>query len=107
MARWAQRRPCGVPDATGLELIRHELGDAVLDSSFLRERAVLEVRAERVRDVLAALRLKGYAFLASLNAVDYHPDGPRLAVLYELWDLARSVGVAVSLRVRSEAAVVA
>jgi len=95
-----------VPDATGLELIRHELGDAVLDTSFFRERAVLEVRPDRVRDVLAALRLKGYAFLASVHGVDYYPDEPRLGVLYELLDMARVDRVAVKLRVPSDAAAV-
>lgn len=95
-----------MPDATGLELIRHELGDAVLDTSFFRERAVLEVRPERVRDVLAALRLKGYGFLASVHGVDYYPDEPRLGVLYELLDMARVDRVAVKLRVPSDAAVV-
>jgi NADH-quinone oxidoreductase subunit C len=95
-----------VPDATGLELIRHELGDAVLDTSFFRERAVLEVRPERVRDVLAALRLKGYAFLASVHGVDYYPDEPRLGVLYELLDMARVDRVAVKLRLPSEAPIV-
>jgi NADH-quinone oxidoreductase subunit C len=95
-----------VPDATGLELIRHELGDAVLDTSFFRERAVLEVRPDRVRDVLAALRLKGYAFLASVHGVDYYPDEPRLGVVYELLDMARVDRIAVKLRVPSDAPVV-
>jgi NADH-quinone oxidoreductase subunit C len=95
-----------VPDATGLELVRHELGDAILDSSFFRERAVLEVRAERIREVLAALRRKGYGFLASLHGVDYHPDEPRLGVHYELLDMARVDRIAVKLRVPSDDAVV-
>jgi NADH-quinone oxidoreductase subunit C len=95
-----------VPDATGLELIRHELGDAVLDTSFFRERAVLEVRPDRVRDVLAALRLNGYAFLASVHGVDYYPDEPRLGVLYELLDMARVDRISVKLRVPSDEAVV-
>jgi NADH-quinone oxidoreductase subunit C len=95
-----------VPDATGLELIRHELGDAVLDTSFFRERAVLEVHPERVRDVLAALRLKGYAFLASVHGVDYYPDEPRLGVLYELLDMARVDRISVKLRLPSDAAIV-
>lgn len=94
-----------MPDATGLELIRQELGEAVLDTSFLRERAVLEIDPERVRDVLAALRLKGYGFLASLHGVDYYPREPRLGVLYELLDMSRVDRIAVKLRVRSDAAV--
>ncbi len=91
-----------MPDATGLELIRQELGDAALDTSFFRERAVLEVRAERVRDVLAALRLKGYGFLASLHGVDYYPHEPRLGVLYELLDMARVDRISVKVCVSSE-----
>jgi NADH-quinone oxidoreductase subunit C len=94
-----------VPDATGLELIRQELDEAVLDTSFFRSRAVLEIRPERVRDVLAALRLKGYGFLASLHGVDYYPQEPRLGVLYELLDMTRVDRIAVKLRVPSDAAV--
>lgn len=93
-----------MPDATGLELIRQELGEAVLDTSFFRERAVLEIRPERVRDVLAALRLKGYAFLASLHGVDYYPHEPRLGVQYELLDMARVDRIAVKLRLSTDAA---
>ena len=93
-----------MPDATGLELIRHELGDAVLDTSFFRERAVLEVRPERVRDVLGALRLKGYAFLASVHGVDYYPDEPRLGVHYELLDMDKLDRLTVKLRVPTDAA---
>jgi NADH-quinone oxidoreductase subunit C len=95
-----------VPDATGLELIRQELGEAVLDTSFFRERAVLEIEPGRVRDVLAALRLKGYGFLASLHGVDYYPHEPRLGVLYELLDMSRVDRISVKLRVPSDAAVV-
>ena len=95
-----------MPDATGLELIRQELGEAVLDTSFNRSRAMLEIRPERVRDVLAALRLKGYAFLASLHGVDYYPHEPRLGVQYELLDMARVDRIAVKLRVPSDAATV-
>lgn len=93
-----------MPDATGLELIRQELGEAVLDTSFFRERAVLEIRPERVRDVLAALRLKGYAFLASLHGVDYYPHEPRLGVQYELLDMARVDRIGVKLRLSTDAA---
>jgi NADH-quinone oxidoreductase subunit C len=94
-----------VPDATGLELIRQELGEAVLDTSFTHERAALEIAPERVRDVLAALRLKGYGFLASLHGVDYYPHEPRLGVLYELLDMTRVDRITVKLRVPTDAAV--
>ena len=91
-----------MPDATGLELIRQELGEAVLDTGFTHERAVLEIAPERVRDVLAALRLKGYGFLASLHGVDYYPHEPRLGVLYEMLDRERVDRISVKARVSTE-----
>lgn len=93
-----------MPDATGLELIRQELGSAVLDTEFFRERAVLTVGPERIRGVLAHLRLKGYGFLASLHGLDYYPQEPRLGVLYELLDMSRVDRISVKLRVPTEAA---
>jgi NADH-quinone oxidoreductase subunit C len=95
-----------VPDATELELIRQELGDAVLDTSFFRERAELEIRPESVRAVLGHLRLRGYTFLASLHGLDYYPDEPRLAVLYELLDMSDVDRITVKLRVATDAPVV-
>ncbi len=92
-----------MPDATGLELIRQELGEAVVETSFFREQAQLEVDPPRIRDVLAALRLKGYGFLASVHGVDYYPDEPRLGVIYELLDMARVDRISVKLRVPTDA----
>ncbi len=92
-----------MPDATALELIRQELGDAVLDTSFFRERATLVVDPSRIRAVLASLRRKGYASLASLHGVDYYPEEPRLGVLYELLDMSRVDRISVKLRVPSDA----
>jgi NADH-quinone oxidoreductase subunit C len=95
-----------VPDATGLELIRQELADAVLDTEFFRERATLIAAPERIRGVLAHLRLQGYGFLASLHGVDYYPDEPRLGVIYELLDMSRVDRISVKLRVPTDAAAV-
>jgi len=92
-----------VPDATGLELIRQELGAAVIDTSFFRERATLVVEPERIRTVLARLREQGYGFLASVHGVDYYPQEPRLGVIYELLDMGRVDRISVKLRVSSEA----
>jgi NADH-quinone oxidoreductase subunit C len=92
-----------VPDATGLELIRQELGGAVLDTSFFRERATLIVEPHSVRAVLAHLRLQGYAFLASVHGVDYYPEEPRLGVVYELLDMSRVDRISVKLRVPCDA----
>jgi NADH-quinone oxidoreductase subunit C len=93
-----------VPDATGLELIRQELGGSVLDTVFFRKRATLVIEPERVRPVLARLREKGYSFMASLHGVDYYPHEPRLGIVYELLDMLRVDRISVKLRVPSQAA---
>ncbi len=92
-----------MPDATGLELIAQELDDAVLDTVFFRGHGTLVVAPERIREVLAALRERGYGFLASVHGVDYLPEEPRLGVLYELLDMARVDRVTVKLRVPTDA----
>jgi NADH-quinone oxidoreductase subunit C len=93
-----------VPDATALELIGQELGDAVLDTSFFRERATLEVSPQSIRAVLGHLRVKGYAHMASLHGVDYYPEEPRLGVQYELLSMEDLDRITVKLRVPTDAA---
>jgi NADH-quinone oxidoreductase subunit C len=88
-----------VPDATGLELIAHELGEAILDTSHFRGRATLEIDPAQIRPTLEHLRGLGYAFLASLHGVDYYPEEPRLGVHYELLDMERLDRITVKLRV--------
>jgi NADH-quinone oxidoreductase subunit C len=85
-----------VPDATGLELIAHELReqipDAVEDTLYHRDTATLIVSAEHVLDVLRWLRdspAQRYHFLASLHAADNLPSEPRFAVHYELLNMQR------------------
>jgi NADH-quinone oxidoreductase subunit C len=92
-----------VPDATGLELIGKALGAAVLGKSFFRERATLDVDPAQVRAVLAQLRAKGFAFLASVHGVDYYPHEPRLGVIYELLDMRRVDRITVRARVPTDA----
>jgi len=97
-----------VPDATGLELIAHELreseGDeAVRETSFFRGRGTIEVHPEHIRAVLALLRERGFAFLASVHGVDYHPHEPRLGVHYELLDMSEVDRLTIKLRVPSDA----
>ena len=92
-----------VPDATGLELIRQELGDAVLDTVFFRDRATLIVDPSGIRGALEQLRAQGYSFMASLHGVDYYPEEPRLGVIYELLDMSRVDRITVKLRVPLDA----
>jgi len=92
-----------VPDATGLELLAAQLGDATLETVYFRERATLVVDPARIRAVLQTLRAQGYAFLASVHGVDHHPEEPRLGVVYELLDMSRVDRVTVKLRVPIDA----
>jgi NADH-quinone oxidoreductase subunit C len=91
-----------MPDATGLELLAHELGDATLETVYFRERATLVVDPAQIRSVLTTLRAKGYGFLASVHGVDHYPEEPRLGVVYELLDMSRVDRVTVKLRVSAE-----
>jgi NADH-quinone oxidoreductase subunit C len=92
-----------VPDATGLELIAHELrekdSDAVLNTEFFRDKAALIVRPDAIVEVLAHLRGKGFSFLASVHGLDYYPEEPRFGVQYELLDMHEVDRMTVKLRV--------
>jgi NADH-quinone oxidoreductase subunit C len=96
-----------MPDATGLELLAGELGDAALETVYFRNRATLIVDPARIREVLASLREKGYAFLASVHGVDHYPEEPRLGVIYELLDMDSVDRITVKLRVPLDAPTVA
>jgi NADH-quinone oxidoreductase subunit C len=102
-----------VPDAAELELIAHDLREAlgasgaedrspVLDTAHFRGRAALTVDPARIREVLSRLRARGYSFMASLHGVDYHPEEPRLGVVYELLDMHRVDRITVKVRVAGD-----
>lgn len=96
-----------MPDATGLELLAAELGDAALETVYFRNRATVVIDPAHIRSVLATLRDKGYSFLASVHGTDHFPDEPRLSVIYELLDMARVDRLTVKLRVPTDAPTVA
>jgi NADH-quinone oxidoreductase subunit C len=100
-----------VPDATGLELIAQELRDAhgdsaVVETTFFRDKATVQIAPSLVRETLSHLRQHGFRFLASVHGVDYYPEEPRLGVHYELLDMAEVDRITVKLRVPLDAAVV-
>ena len=92
-----------MPDATGLELIAHELrdkdADAVLDTTYFRDKAAITVAASSIRETLQHLRGKGFNFLASVHGLDYYPEEPRFGVQYELLDMYEVDRLTVKLRV--------
>jgi NADH-quinone oxidoreductase subunit C len=94
-----------LPDATGLELIaadvRERLGDeAVVGTTYHRGQATVEVKPDRVHDVLEYLKAADEPFdwLASLHGCDYLPDEPRLGVHYELLNMHRAERLNVKVR---------
>src|SRR5450755_4987199 len=92
-----------MPDATGLELLAHKLGEATLETVYFRGQATIAIDPQQVRAVLETLREEGYAFLASVHGVDHYPEEPRLGVVYELLDMSRVDRITVKLRVPVDA----
>ena len=98
-----------VPDATGLELIAKELGVAapdggpVLETSTSAGAARCSSSRRTIRARARAAAHAGYSFLTSVHGVDYYPQEPRLASIYELLDMARVDRITVKVRVPLDA----
>jgi NADH-quinone oxidoreductase subunit C len=88
-----------MPDATGLELLAQDLGDAALETVYFRNRATIVIDPASIRTALQTMRSKGYGFLASVHGVDHYPEEPRLGVVYELLDMSRVDRITIKLRV--------
>ena len=85
-----------MPDATGLELIAHDLREqvpgSVTDAVHHRGAATLVIDPDAVLSVLTWLRRtpnQDYHFLASVHGCDYLPHTPRFGVHYELLNMER------------------
>jgi NADH-quinone oxidoreductase subunit C len=85
-----------LPDATGLELIAHDLRDqvpgSVTDTEHRHGIATLVIDPQAVLPVLGWLREtpnQDYHFLASVHGCDYLPGEPRFGVHYELLNMER------------------
>ena len=85
-----------MPDATGLELIAHELRErvpgSIVDTLHYRGVATLVVNPDKLLDTLRWLRDdpdQSYGFLASVHGADYLPHEPRFGVHYELLSMER------------------
>jgi NADH-quinone oxidoreductase subunit C len=96
-----------VPDATGLELLAQELReaepDAVLTTTYFRDKGRIAVAPASIPAVLQFLKGKGFTFLASVHGLDYYPEEPRLGVQYELLDMHDVDRLTVTLRVPLDA----
>jgi NADH-quinone oxidoreductase subunit C len=97
-----------VPDAPGTELLAQDLraaigDDAVLSTTFFRDKGGIAVAPATIGDVLEALREKGFKHLMSVHGVDYFPEEPRLGVHYELLDRDALDRLSITLRVPLDA----
>jgi NADH-quinone oxidoreductase subunit C len=92
-----------MPDATGLELLAQELGDAALETVHLHGQATIVIDPTHIREALQTLKGQGYGFLASVHGVDHYPEEPRLGVVYELLDMSRVDRVAIKARLPLDA----
>ncbi len=96
-----------MPDAPGLELIANDLrakvsSEAVVETSYYREQACIEVAPEQLLPVLEYLKEtpgQEYNFLCSVHGVDYLPEAPRLGVHYELMNMRRVERLRIKVRV--------
>ncbi|WP_320672313.1 NADH-quinone oxidoreductase subunit C [Patulibacter defluvii] len=89
-----------MPDGAALERLAQLVGtDAVLATVTARGRAEIEVRPAAIGAALERLRSEGYTMLMSLHGVDYHPEEPRLGVVYELLSMQLQDRVTVKVRV--------
>ena len=97
-----------MPDAAGLELLAQGLRDQddsiVAETLFFRKRGTITVRPDRIREAVEHVRAQGYTFCVSVHGVDYHPDEPRLGVLYEFLDMEKVDRITLKLRVHTEEA---
>ena len=100
-----------MPDATGLEMLAGELrdlrADCVLETVHHRGQATIVVEPAFIRDALSHVVCRGYTFRASLHAVDYFPEEPRLGVHYEMLAMRAVDRIRLKLRVPTEDAHVA
>src|ERR1700722_11648633 len=88
-----------MPDATGLELLAQDLGEAALQTVYFRKRATILIDPTHVCAVLQTMREKGYSFLASVHAGAHYPEEPRLGVVYQLLEMSRVDPITIKLRV--------
>ena len=88
-----------MPDATGLELIAHDLGEAVIETVYFRERATLEIDPAAIRPTLQHLREQGTPSWRACTASTTTPRSLASGSIYELLDMSRVDRITVKLRV--------
>ncbi len=89
-----------------LNVLRAAVGDGVREVTEFRGETTVEIDAARLVQACRALRdapTLQFMRLAGQTAVDYWPDEPRYAVIYQLHSLAKGLSVRLRLRLSGEA----
>lgn len=74
------------------------LGDAVTNTVVFRDEVTLLTTRERLVEVLTHLRdVERFEMLTDETCVDFHPDEPRFALVYQLTSLERAMRVRVKV----------
>jgi len=87
--------------------LRGQRGEGVLEVESFRDQTTVVLKPE---SILAACRLLrddpalGFDFLASLTAVDYWPEEPRFAVVYQFYIIPNRTFLAARVPLRSQSA---
>ncbi len=93
-----------------IAMLQEKLGEAVLSVESFRGETTVEIRPESIVEACTLLRdfeACPFNFLAALTAVDYFPEEPRFAVVYQLYSLPQRVFLRLKARVPSDHAEVA
>ena len=84
-----------------------EFSEVVTSVSEFREQTTAEIERDGIVAVLTALRdhpEMQYNFLADLTAVDYWPDEPRFAVVYQLYSIPNAAFFTLKVRLSGDSA---
>ena len=96
----------GIVEET-VDFLRVKFERDVISVSIFRDQTTLEVSSDGLQGVMGALRDHPefqYNFLADLTAVDYWPDEPRFAVVYQLYSISNRVFLTLKVRLASDQA---
>ncbi|HLB64713.1 MAG TPA: NADH-quinone oxidoreductase subunit C [Anaerolineales bacterium] len=90
-----------------VEILRGKMKDAIPAVETFRGETAVVVRPEAIAEACRLLRddpRLRFDFLAALTAVDYWPDEPRFAVVYELYSIPHRVFLRLRVPLSSTAA---
>lgn len=82
--------------------LRSELGEQVLSVDVFRDQTTVVLAREAIEDVCSYLNSEHeFDLLAALTAVDYWPEEPRFAVVYQLYSLKHRVFIGLRVPIHS------